>query len=416
MPAVLVVEDSPMVSKVIRHVARQSLELPTYFAASRAEALALLEQHSEWFAALVDLNLPDAPNGEMVDDCLERNLPTIVLTGNMNKERRDTLSKKGIVDYVLKEGAFSYRYAIKLVNRLHKNQNIKVLVAEDSKFERRYMVDLLKRHQFQVIEVEDGDQALAQILSDDEIKLLIADYNMPRLNGFDLTHDLRHQYDKHDIVIIGLSSEGDKYLSAKFIKNGANDFIYKPFSNEEFFCRVLQGIEAREHFEQMKHMAYTDMLTQIGNRRDFVEKTRKELVKNREIGTPVPIAIMDIDNFKDINDEYGHDVGDEVLVFFGQKLSESFSRFIVARTGGEEFCICFSGLAIDKATMLMDAFRAQVEKEQVETDIGDVQFTFSCGLAETQDYSFDATMKLADKALYDAKTRGRNLVIQYGNG
>ncbi|MFQ3260367.1 MAG: diguanylate cyclase (GGDEF)-like protein [Reinekea sp.] len=409
--SVLIVEDSPMVLKIIKHLAAKTLNFKLVYATTRAEALTHLAQEVDWLAAIVDLNLPDAPDGELVDDCLEQGIPSIVLTGSVNKEKREALTKKGIVDYVLKEGRFSYLYAVNLVNRLSRNRFIKVLVAEDSKMTRRYMVELLKRHLFEVVEAEDGEQALQKILSDNQIKLLITDNNMPKMDGFDLVHQLRHKYNNHDLVAIGLSSAEDKYLSAKFIKNGANDFLYKPFSHEEFYCRVMQGVESMERLESMKKIAYSDALTSIGNRRYFIETSREELKNCTEQNLPAALALINVDHFKDINEDYGHDVGDEVLVHIAKMMAATFDRFILARTGGEEFCVLFPGLTGDRASQLLEVFRSQVEDGYAQTDAGSVSMTISIGVAQAPNLSLESLMKNAGSALYRAKVAGRNTVI-----
>lgn len=411
MPAVLIVEDSQVVLKILRHIADRTLDFDLVFATSRAAAREELAKRTDWLAAIVDLNLPDAPSGEMVDDTLAQGIPSIVLTGSVNDEKREALTRRGIVDYVLKEGRFSYQYAVNLVNRLYRNRDIKILVAEDSAVTRKFIVELLSRHLFQVVEATDGQQALDLLLKNEDIKILLTDYNMPNMDGFTLIHELRHRHEKMDLVVIGLSSADDKYLSAKFIKNGANDFLYKPFSHEEFFCRIMQDVESMERLERMREMAYTDALTGIGNRRFFIEKTRTLLKTYQARKAPLSIGILDIDFFKHINDDYGHDVGDEVLVYFAEALSKSFHRFVFGRTGGEEFCVAFPGLTADKAAQLMNVLRTQIEQEFVETNVGDVGFTFSCGIAEQPQDSLEALLKEADQLLYRAKDSGRNQVV-----
>ncbi|MBU2863773.1 diguanylate cyclase [Reinekea forsetii] len=411
MQSVLIVEDSPMVLKILKHLAQKTLNYNLVFAESRHEAVKHLVDNSDWLAAIVDLNLPDAANGELVDDCLSQGIPTIVLTGSVDKEKRDLLTKKGIVDYVLKEGPFSYLYAVKLVNRLAQNRFVKVLVAEDSKVTRRYMIELLTRHLFQVVEAEDGEQALQTILSDKDIKLLITDNNMPNLDGFDLVHQLRHKYGKEDLAVIGLSSAEDKYLSAKFIKNGANDFLYKPFSHEEFFCRVMQSVESMERLDAMKKLAYSDVLTGIGNRRYFVEHARASLEECQNQETPISLALFNIDHFRHVNEDYGDDAGDEVLIHLAQAMQETFDRFIVGRLGGEEFCVVFPGLTDDKTEQLVDFFRSKIEEGYAETTVGSVSYTVSAGIAQSTTLGLEGLMKSAGQALFRAKEAGRNIVM-----
>lgn len=121
MRNVLVVEDSPLVLKILEHLFRQEPDLQPLFCASLGEAQVLLETSSAlFFAAIVDLNLPDAPHGEIVDLVLQYSVPCIVLSGSYDEHRRDELLLKGVVDYVLKESQHSYEYAFRLIHRLER--------------------------------------------------------------------------------------------------------------------------------------------------------------------------------------------------------------------------------------------------------------------------------------------------------
>ena len=136
-----------------------------------------------YFAAIVDLNLPDAQNGEIVDLILASKVPCIVLTGTFDDNLRLRLLNKGVLDYVTKDSRYSFGHVIKVVERLSKNQGIKVLVADDSSTSRRFINILLQQYRFfNVIEVENGQEALAKLEEDPSIRMLITDYNMPLVN------------------------------------------------------------------------------------------------------------------------------------------------------------------------------------------------------------------------------------------
>ncbi len=414
MKKVLIVDDSPLVLKVIRHVAKQSLELMPVYASNFSEAQRLYVEHKEsLFVALVDLNLPDAPNGEIVDFMLEQGLPTIVLTGSFSEQRRQLLLDKGVVDYVTKEGRYSYSYAIKLINRLYKNQYLKVLVVDDSSTQRRYISALLRQYQYQVIEAKDGAEGVKLFLANPDVKLLITDYNMPKMNGVELVKNLRYKYEKSDLVIIGLSGEGEGSLSAQFIKNGANDFLQKPFCQEEFHCRIMHNVESLELLEKITDAANRDHLTGAYNRRYFFDvggDLYKQALANNN---PLAAAVIDIDSFKRINDSYGHDVGDMVLKRVSALLNEALSRFLVARAGGEEFFILMPGLDNEKACALLGRVRQIISSTPITVPAidGDLYVTFSGGVSNRFCNSLDEQINLADEYLYRAKEAGRDLVF-----
>jgi diguanylate cyclase (GGDEF)-like protein len=408
---ILVVEDSQVVSRVMRHLITQELDCVVDVAPDMASAKKLLLEN-DYFVAVTDLNLPDAQDGEIVKLVLAQQLPCIVLTGSWNPQERSRLLQLGIVDYVLKENRFSYEYTAKLVKRLQRNQSVKVLVADDSLVSRKFIRSLLEQHLFQVIEADDGLAALDILKGNADIKLLITDYNMPRLDGFGLIIKVREQFSREDMAIIGLSSDSDESLSARFIKNGANDFLQKPFVHEEFHCRVLNTLDALDMMAKLWEQANLDYLTNVFNRRYFFSLYEDKLpviVRNQRM---LSLGLMDIDFFKKVNDTYGHDVGDEVLIEFAARLKQSFSQhFTVARFGGEEFVIGFKGLSVEKTFALLDRFRMQLESKPVTTSKGDLTITVSTGVASfIVGESVDDMLQRADVALYEAKSSGRNLV------
>lgn len=412
MKKILIVEDSNTVMKVLRYFVDLESDFIGLYAKDFQEAKEIVERENDQiFAALVDLHLPDAPNGEVVDYTLSQEIPTIVLTSSFDDERRKHLFSKGIIDYVTKEGRFSYRYAIGLLNRIWRNQQIKVLVAEDSSTSRRYISDLLRLYLFEVYTAVDGQDAIDILLREPDIKMLITDYHMPNMDGVSLVRNLRNKYEKSDIVIIGLSGEGEESLSAKFIKNGANDFLHKPFNREEFQCRVMHNIEAMEHLEQARNIANRDFLTGAYNRRYFFTNASCIHKQAKTEKTPLAVAVLDIDFFKKINDNYGHDVGDGVLKFFTKALNDALDRFLVARAGGEEFFVLMPGLNNQQACTLMDKVRDIISKSPIEIDHNTLTISFSTGISNMYMESIDAQLKVADEALYRAKNSGRNCVV-----
>ncbi len=412
MKRVLVIEDSAMVTKVIRHVISQDAEIEAIYVSSFAQAKFAYEQmKDDLFAALVDLNLPDAPNGEVVDYMLERKVPSIVLTGSFDEEKREALLSKGIVDYVTKEGRYSYNYAVNLINRIHANQNMKVLVVDDSATSRNFITDLLQRQLFQVLEAENGVEAIKVLLENPDIRLLITDYNMPVMDGFELVKNLRYKYEKSDLIIIGLSGEGQNSLSTKFIKNGANDFLMKPFCHEEFQCRVMHNVESLELIEKIRDSANRDYLTGAYNRRYFFEVGQQMYDSAVENGTPLASVVLDLDNFKRVNDTHGHEAGDLILKRVTQVLNDALGRFLVARAGGEEFFVLLPGLDNEQAISLINKVRQIVVATPVVFDEEEIYFTFSAGITNKLKDTIDEQINWADVLLYRAKEAGRDIII-----
>ena len=406
---ILIVEDSETISKILKHLIVQDLGYHVDIAPDMASALTLLEQH-QYFVVVADLNLPDASNGDIVRLVLSAyKTPCIVLTSNLDADQRREILKLGIVDYIPKDNRYSYQYVVKLIDRLYRNQQVKVLVVDDSVVSRKFVRMLLEHHLFQVIEANDGEAALAILEQEDDIQLLITDYNMPIIDGVELILRVREKYNREDIAIIGLSNDNDESLSAKFIKNGANDFLQKPFVHEEFHCRVLNTLDSLDMMRNLWSKANRDYLTKIYTRLYFFSEHNSKDSENALLS----VALLDLDYFKKINDTHGHDVGDQVLIEFAQRLDNAFgSNFTVARFGGEEFVVAFKGLDDIKTTTLMDKFREQCEANPMQTTAGDLVVTFSCGVATKNNETLDQTLQRADELLYQAKTAGRNQVIR----
>ncbi|MGH1485345.1 MAG: response regulator [Cellvibrionaceae bacterium] len=412
MQKVLIVEDSAMVAKVLLHIARQELEFEAIMATTFAEAQEKYNEHADQiFAAIVDLNLPDAPDGEVVDFILEKKVPTIVLTGSFDDERRESLLKKGIVDYVTKDGRYSYLYAVRLVNRLKANQSIKVLVVEDSSTTRKYISGMLDRHQFKVFEAVDGIDAIKVLLGNPDIQLLITDYNMPNMDGFELVKNLRCKYEKFDLIIIGLSAEGEGSLSAKFIKTGANDFLTKPFNPEEFYCRINHNIESLELVEQIRDVANRDYMTNLYSRRYFFQQGEELWEAAQENNTPLALAVINIDDFKDVNETHGNMFADSVLKRVAEVLDKALFRFVVARASGKEFYVLLPGLDNIKAVTLIDKVRGIVAREDFTATTGTVYVTCSGGVANNLGGRLQDQIAHAELIMHRAKQAGKNIVF-----
>lgn len=407
MQRVLVVEDSKVVQQVLRHLTAQYLNVAIDFAWSLTECKNYIKKH-EYSLALVDLTLPDAPNGEVVKYTLTKAIPTVVLTSKIEEYRRQQMLEQGVVDYVIKDNRDSYLYAVKLVSQLLRNQGCKALIADDSMLSRSLMKQMLEKQLFDVITANDGEQALQILKSNPEIKLLLTDYAMPVMDGVALIKAVRNFRGRDDLAIIGLSGAGRHGLSARFIKYGANDFLTKPFMNEEFHCRVLQTMEQLSLIADIKESAFRDDLTSLYNRRYFYQYAEKLLKKKNQQNS---LALLDVDFFKKINDTYGHEGGDQALKQVSALIRTTFAKFMVARVGGEEFAIILDNVDTAKARDYLEAFRKTMANYEFSISDKICNITLSIGIAKFYDTDLKDAMRSADKALYEAKSNGRNCIV-----
>ncbi|MCP5103829.1 MAG: diguanylate cyclase [bacterium] len=413
MNRVLIVEDSVMISEAIRREIFARLNFDCDVALSFKDAKEKIGQSGEeYFIAILDLNLPDAPEGEIVDYVLAQNIPSIVFTGTFNDEIREKLTAENILDYVLKEGPQAVDYLVRVVYRIYKNQFINVMVVDDSSTSRTMLTGLLKNQRFNVLEAGNGKQALEILNDHTDIKLVVTDYNMPVMDGFELTSRIRERYSRNQMAIIGLSAYGTGLLSAKFLKKGASDFLIKPFLKEEFNSRINQNIEMLEYIDEIKKVSNVDFLTDLYNRRYFFQMGGKVFENAKRASFSMTTAMIDIDHFKRVNDTYGHYAGDMVLKYVGKLLADNLrTADILARFGGEEFCIITTNMDKQKAHILFDRLRRLVEKQKIPAEKEEISVTISIGVTTEIADSLDATLNLADKLLYQAKEAGRNRVV-----
>jgi diguanylate cyclase (GGDEF)-like protein len=413
MNKILVVEDSDMVMKVLRHLV-QTL-LPDYqaiYATNMEQVKQVYDEHQgDFFAALVDLNLPDAPDGEVVDFMLGKKIPTIVLTGSYDEKKREQLFSKGIVDYLTKEGRYAYSKAVEMILRLEKNQQIKVLVVDDSDMARKQVVNLFKRHLYEVLQAQDGVDAIKVMLENPDIKLLITDYNMPRMDGFELVKNLRYKYDKTDLIMIGVSGESSEALSAKFIKHGANDFLHKPFHPEEFYCRINHNIEFLELVEKIAFNASHDHLTGLYHRAQFFNLGREQHKSAVEKQGQLAAVVINIDQFRRVNAEYGNEWGDEALKQIAQSLQVMLGRFLLARADADDFYVLLNGMDNEKVLSLISKVKQLFSAEKIIVNDQTLQFTFSAGVTNLLAQSLDQQIAKAILYMQRAKDAGGNIVI-----
>lgn len=409
MRNILVVEDSPLVLKILEHLFRQEPDLQPLFCASLGEAQVLLETSSAlFFAAIVDLNLPDAPHGEIVDLVLQYSLPCIVLSGTYDEHRRDELLLKGVVDYVLKESQHSYEYAFRLIHRLESNSHVKILVAEDSDATRHFIRRVLTPHLYQIIDACDGDEALRILQAQPDIDLFLVDHSMPGISGFELVKLLRQKMKRNELIILGLSADAKGSLSAMFIKHGADDFLRKPFCPEELNCRVMSSLERRDMLRALKQAALFDSLTGLCNRRAFYEQGTELLRLAQKNKRTVGVAMIDLDHFKQINDTFGHASGDNALVLFAHALQQAFPDALSGRLGGEEFALISQ---LDGATLSarLDALRQHCATLRYVP--GAPALSFSAGICHGTPEDLENMLQQADMRLYQVKRSGRGRTL-----
>ncbi|EDZ61795.1 response regulator receiver modulated diguanylate cyclase [Sulfurimonas gotlandica GD1] len=413
MKKVLVVDDSQTVLSMLKSEIEKYSDIKPYFASSYKEAMRLLREHQGKFhAALLDLNLPDAPEGEVVALANSHNIPSVVLTGTIDEKAQLSLLKKDVIDVILKNDPSSIKFAVKEISRTLKNYDTTVLVVDDSKLFRQILRECLEKIKLNVIEATNGQEALDLLNNkENKISLILTDYEMPIVNGLDLTFKIREKYKKDQLGIIVISSAEAQNVISKFLKFGANDFINKPFTENEIITRVNSNLELLDLFDKIRDMANKDFLTGAYNRRYFFDSGNSTYSKNKRNDTPLAVAMIDIDKFKNINDTYGHDIGDIAIKEVKKILDENLrTSDLMARFGGEEFCILLEDISLENIKVLFEKIRKKFEDNVIDINATAISYTISTGIYFGFSDSLEDMIRLSDEALYTAKESGRNRV------
>lgn len=412
MKKILIVDDDVAILRFLKGVISHKLNLPLDTAVNLEEATKLLNESSEYAIALVDISLPDAKDGECIDVVLKHNIPVIAMTESGDNELRQRMMVKDILDYVNKENSSSFDYAMRLVQFVHGFEGAKVLLVDDSITSRLQIKFSLEKLPLDIYEADDGVMALERLEEHNDIKLIITDRNMPNINGIKLIQEVRKTYSMNELSIIGISASTEPMMSVEFIKQGANDFINKPFMQEEMLSRVISSLEMLYYIKLAEESAVRDFLTGLYNRR-FLYETGGKLYENacRKQFSMV-IAMLDIDYFKKINDRYGHEAGDIALKTLGGIFVKHFRNSdVITRYGGEEFCVLLTNTDVKSAVEVMKKVCKIVENTVIKLNNVSFRMTLSVGVTGDLSSSFDEMIALADKKLYAAKNEGRNRVV-----
>jgi len=410
---VLIVEDSRAIVNAVTTYLKNIIGVEPVVAMSLAEA----EEHlanaaDEFFCSILDLNLPDAPDGEIVDAVHKYELPIIVLTGMIDESVRKVMREKMVLEYVVKRDMEEIEHVAYLVGRLYENQQIKVMVVENTIPFQKYIKGLLENYRYQVLLAENGHHGLELLAEHPDVSLIITDSDMPEMNGVTMIREIRKKYRREDLAIIGLSNATSSDVTVNLLKAGANDFIAKSFEMEEFYCRVTQNTNMVSYMRHVRDAATQDFLTKIYNRRYLFELGEQLYANARRDLITIAVALIDADYFKKVNDNHGHAMGDLALVEIASTLKNSLRKSdVVARFGGEEF-VCVAIIKKEEdALPLFEKLRSNVEAIELYTNTGErVPITVSVGVTTQLSESFDDMLKLADSAVYDAKDAGRNRV------
>ena len=300
-----------------------------------------------------------------------------------------------------------------------------VLIADDDPISRRLLQVSLTGAGYRVTTVADGSDALHAMNQENCPRLVVLDWMMPSLDGVDVCRTVRHAAREPYLYIILLTAKGHQTEIIEGLEAGADDYITKPYDLQELKARLRAGkriIELQEQLvaarEQLRMQATHDSLTGLFNRAAILEALEREVVRSNRERHPMAVIMADIDHFKDINDTYGHPVGDAVLQETARRMLASFRVYdFVGRYGGEEFLVVVPSSELPMAVELAERLRQQISTQPVNVGGTMIHVTLSLGVAASGAGANQSVQLLhhADEALYAAKRAGRNRVESAGS-
>ncbi len=301
-------------------------------------------------------------------------------------------------------------------------QGARILLIEDKEFEKKKIIETLSADLNIVMAVENGMKAM-ELVATQDFDVLMVSLNMKDEDGLRLCSHLKSNEKTRSSPIVMVGEEGDMPRIAHGLEIGAHDYILRPIEKNELLARVRTQIRRKRFQERLRStyeislsMALTDSLTGLYNRRYLEVHMEKLIEANAQSKKALGVLLLDIDHFKQVNDTHGHNVGDEVLKIFSERLKSNLRSFdLVARLGGEEFIALLPDVSPERAYMVAERLRRSICDEPIPCAVegGELQITTSVGGAVINrgGHSIPAILERADKCLYEAKDEGRNCSV-----
>jgi diguanylate cyclase (GGDEF)-like protein len=264
----------------------------------------------------------------------------------------------------------------------------------------------------------DGGVSGLKLARSEKPDLILLDLDMPDMSGFDVCRALKTDAELCMIPVIFVSAYGSADDKVQGLNIGAVDYVTKPFDAFELCARVRAALRTKHLQDLLIEHAHIDPLTGLPNRRALFERLRSEWARMKPSGENLSLLMVDIDHFKEINDTYGHNIGDELL----KEVAHAIARQcrvseLPARFGGDEFAVVAPCVTAAGAARLAERCRQEVANIRIAVQGTAIHATASFGVADAKNLpSSEALVERADEALYRAKNAGRNAVGLFDPG
>lgn len=272
-----------------------------------------------------------------------------------------------------------------------------------------------------IYEASDGSEGL-QILKNQEVDLVVCNASLPDMDGLKFLKAFRAMENHAHLPVILVSSNAQTDYKAKAFEHGAQEFLIRPFQPEDLLMRAKSLVRLKNTYEELhrriqdlEKTANADPLTGLFNRKYLIDSIRVELVRSRRHRLMLACMMIDIDNFKSVNDSLGHHVGDQILKELAQRLGRQLRGYdFAARYGGDEFIVLLPQSSKGGAIALAERLRHVIHSQPfLKREEKNIPLSISIGIAafpgsEIKDE--EQLLIIADRALYEAKQKGRNCI------